>query len=194
MEVVNTPERAEPGPTPRVGRAVKLLEVRPESTEFLYQLTIDESTGWRWRHGGSVPRRDTFEQNLWAGVLTQFVVAERVTNNPIGLVVAYNADVNHGFAYIGAAMVEGVRRSGAGFEAVALFSSHLFAVYRLRKLYFEVSEYNLPQFRSAVGTILKEEGVLRGHTYYRGQFWDRYILALYNEDFTDLHPVRNQNS
>lgn len=167
----------------REGRSVKLAPITPGMVGFLYDLATDDEIGWRWRYAGVIPRRDTFEQFLWNGVLSQFVVVERATEGAIGSVIAYNADLNNGFAYVAAGMSRGAIDSGIGVEAVDLFIAHLFACYRLRKLYFEVPEYNLSQFSSAIGWLFRNEGVQADHTFYNGRFWDRYILALYRGDY-----------
>jgi RimJ/RimL family protein N-acetyltransferase len=185
----NSPKDADEivGAVSRDGRSVKLVPVESEAAvEFLYQLAIDESVGWRWRFGGMVPRRDTFEQTLWNGVLTQFVIVEKAHGAMVGSTLAYNADLNHGTAYVAAAMLREATRSGVGIEAADLFAAHLFACYRIRKLYFEVPEYNIPQFESSIGWLLREEGSLLQHTYYQGRFWDRKILALYREDYESV--------
>jgi RimJ/RimL family protein N-acetyltransferase len=167
-----------------------LTPVRLEHHEFLYQLAIDEVNGLRWRYAGMVPRRDTFDQTIWSAILTQFIVVDRESNVPIGVVSAYNADMNHGYAYVMAAMISDVTKTGIGIEAVDLFFGHLFECYRFRVLYLEVPEYNVPQFASAIGWFLKEEGRLVQHTFYGGRFWDRFIFALHREDYGSELAVR----
>lgn len=175
-------------PVPRIGRVTELQACTPAAVDFLYALACDPEVGWRWRFGGTVPRRDVYEQNFWQGILAQFVVVERSSSAMIGHVLAYNADLNYGIAYVAAAMISQVARSGAGIEAIDLFVSHLFGSFRLRKLYFEVPEYNLPQFGSAVGTLLRREGELAEHSYYNGQFWSQHVLALYRDDYETIGP------
>ena len=155
-----------------IGRSVQLAPIGADSAEFLYQLAIDDAVGWRWRFGGTIPRRDTFDQTIWNGVLTQFIVVEKVRGTMIGSVLAYNTDLNHGFTYAAAAMLGEVAGFGIGIEAVDLFVRHLFACYRFRKIYFEVPEYNISQFGSSIGSLLRQEGILKDHTYYQGKFWD----------------------
>lgn len=167
---------------PRTGRWVQLVPVTLQSVEFLYRLAIDEQSGFRWRLVGTVPTIEAFRESLWAGVLTQFVVAERATGNPVGTVAAYSADLNHGHAYVGAAMVESLQETGLGIEAVLLFVQYLFATWSFRKLYFDVPEYNLRTVARSTGGLLHEEGRLRAHTHYGGHYWDRVTLALYRED------------
>lgn len=168
---------------PRTGRWVSLVPVAPQYLEFLYQLATNEENGFRWLLAGMVPPAEAFQQNLWKGVVTQFVVIVRSSSAPIGIVVAYNAEVNHGFAYLGADFAPNVQGIGIAIEAVELFVDHVFATYNFRKLYLEVPEYNLPSMAYGIGGLLREEGVLRDHTYFRGQYWDRHMLALYRDEF-----------
>ncbi len=167
---------------------MKLVPLAADGVEFLYRLAIDEEIGWRWRFAGSVPRRDQFEQTLWAGVLTQFLVTDTLQGGLIGSAIAYNADLNHGYTFVAVGMVPEATGTGLGIEATDLFVGHLFGCYSLRKVYFEVPEYNLAQFESSLGWLLKEEGMLKNHTFYNGRYWDRAMLALYRDDYEALSP------
>ncbi len=181
---------------PRTGRWVSLVPIGPQYMEFLYQLATNEENGFRWLLAGTVPPAEVFQQNLWKGVLAQFVVVVRSSSAPIGIVVAYNAELNHRFAYLGADFAPNVQGIGIAIEAAELFVDYIFATYNLRKLYLEVPEYNLGSMAYGVGGILKEEGVLRGHTYFRGQYWDRHLLALYRDEFLSSHrtPLSRRRS
>ena len=118
-------------------------------------------------------------ESLWSGVLCQFVVEDTRRGLTRGTTVAYNADLNHGHCTVGVAMTADTLGTGLAVEAFLLLARHLFAVYRLRKLYMEVPEYNLRPLEGAIAPVLVEEGRLREHTYYGGQFWDRLYLAAY---------------
>ena len=173
-------------PAPRTGRWVQLVPLTAEYEEFAYRLAVDEVTGVRWRLGGSVPTPEAHREHLIAGAFNQFVVLERRTSVPIGHLISYGVDLNHGIGYVGGAMVDEAQASGLGIEATYLYLRYLFETYRLRKLYFEMPEYNLGQMAGGVGTIMKEEGRLRDHSYYGGRLWDRVFLALYREDVMAL--------
>jgi hypothetical protein len=174
-------------PATRTGRWVQLVPMTAEYMEFAYRLATDEATGVRWRLGGGVPTPEADRDSLLGGVFNQFVVLERRTSVPIGHLISYGIDLNHGVGYVGGAMVDEAQASGLGIEATYLYLRYLFETYRLRKLYFEVPEYNLGQMAGGVGTIMKEEGRLRDHSYYGGRFWDRVFLALYREDVMALN-------
>jgi RimJ/RimL family protein N-acetyltransferase len=170
----------------RSGRWIKLVPFGVEHTDFVYRLSTDEETGYRWRFAGAVPSPDVFQQSLWAGVLTQFVVLEKGKGSLVGSVVAYNADLHHGHAYVGCAMVKQASETGLGVEATDVFLHYLFRVNNLRKIYFEVPSFNMPQFESAIGWIMKEEGRLNDHFFYGGRYWDRHVLAVYRADYEAL--------
>jgi len=179
-------ENAESVAASRTGRWIRLVPLQSHHHEFLYELATNEEFGYRWRFGGAVPTLEVFEQNLWANVLAQFTVVERRSGSLIGMVVAYNADLTQGHVYVGGVMTSGVQRTGLGIEAFHVFSRYLFGTWNLRKLYFDVPEYNVEFLASGIGNILKEEGRFRQHTYYGGRYWDRFVFALYRDDIEVL--------
>jgi RimJ/RimL family protein N-acetyltransferase/acyl carrier protein len=177
-------------PPPRfAGRFLRLMPVLPASTPFLYELAVTPEIGFRWRYRGSVPSYPQFEQELWQGVLTQFVIESIETGRPVGHAICYNPEFALGYAYVGAAVSADYTGSGLAVEALDLFVRYVFDIWPFRKLYFEVPEFNYPQFSGAdrkksAGGALELEGRLRRHDFYRGRYWDRLILAVYR-DSTD---------
>ncbi|MHB1488324.1 MAG: GNAT family N-acetyltransferase [Acidimicrobiales bacterium] len=164
------------------GRFANLRPVSRKDYPFLYALITDEEVGPRWRFRGVIPREDQLEAALWEGVLGQFVVTGPKTTAPIGLACIYNASIPSGYANIGVVLKRSSRLAGAGVDAVRLLAAHSFQTWPFRKLYLEVPEFNLPQFASAIGRYLHEEGRLRAHDYLAGRYWDAHLLALYPED------------
>ncbi|WP_349305864.1 phosphopantetheine-binding protein [Pseudofrankia sp. DC12] len=167
------------GPPRLAGRFFRLVPIHPQAVPFLYELAVSPDVGFRWRYRGSVPPFAQFENDLWQGVFTQFLVESVQTNQPAGHVMCYNADPNLGHAYVGAAMTNQYLGSGIAAEPVQLLVRYLFDVWPLRKLYLELPEFNFTQFASASGRGLSVEARLRDHDYYQGRRWDRLILAIY---------------
>lgn len=167
-----------------IGPRFSLTTLAPEHHRALYRLSVMDPDSFRWRYNGSVPPFDVFERSLHAGnVHCQFVVVP--TNNPgtvVGQVVSYNASMQNHHAYL--AMITGRTLAGAGsIEAGGLFLRYLFRYWPLRKVYLETPEFNVHQFRTAIDIgLLKEEGRLRGHTYFMHQYWDVIVHAIYRED------------
>ena len=166
----------------RRGRFVELRPLSRRDYPYLYRLSTDPRTGYRWRFRGIVPREDRFEDLLWEGVLAQFLLVRPKSQKPIGLASAYAASLQHGHTNVGVVLDTQSLQTGAGVEAMWLFAKYCFAAWPLRKLYMEVPEFNLKQFKHAVGRYLHEEACLKADDYCAGRLWDTYILALYPED------------
>jgi RimJ/RimL family protein N-acetyltransferase len=178
----------------RTGRWVRLMPVVPSDVQFLYRLATDEIVGLRWRHHGTVPSFEQFQQTYNNGVLTHFTVEAVHDSVAMGYVVAYGADLDGGTAYVGGVMDPNAVGTGFAIEAMEVFIDYLFATYAFRKLYFEVPEYNMSQFSRGYKHLLKEEGRQREHLYYGGEFWDRYLLAVYREDYEQDAGVARRRS
>jgi len=63
---------------------------------------------------------------------------------------------------------------------------------RSRRSISETPEFNLHQFQSAIDVgLFQEEGRLKGHRFYDGNYWDYLILAVYRteaEEFLERNP------
>jgi RimJ/RimL family protein N-acetyltransferase len=173
------------GTTLAAGR-VRLAPPDELDFEYLYQLSIAEQTGFRWRYRGAIPSREAFAQALWHDVLAQFVITVKPDNERAGLVVAHNADVRNGFAYVSLLLEERWQRCGIAVEAAGLMLTYLFDNWNFAKVYGEMPEFNYGAVLSGEGGLFQLEARLPSHHYYRGRRWDHLILALYREDWERL--------
>jgi RimJ/RimL family protein N-acetyltransferase len=187
----DVPTIAAPAPVPALAptlanKVFRLTPIEPGDVAFLFSLSVAPETGFRWRYRGAPPSVERFAAELWAQVLVHYVVRRVASHEPVGYVVAYQADLARGHAYLGA--VFGVQHTGTGLgaQATAMFVRYLFHTFPLRKLYLEVPGWNWPQLASGAGIRFDVEGVLREHDYYAGQFWDKRICAIYRP--TDQGP------
>jgi len=183
---------AAPGATPAAapdgsllhGTRTTLRVVDPADYPFLRQLASSDTTLLRWRDRGQTPRPEQFVENLWAGVVAQFVVERRATGQPLGLVSCYAADARNRIAHL-AVLFDPDADTGRRWriEGVLLFVNYLFEAFDLRKLYAEVPAFNLDEIRSGIGRLFEEEGRLIDHEYLGGRYWDMHLLALHRERF-----------
>ena len=171
-----------------VGRRVRLRPILQRDYEMLLQIELSEQLGPYWRLRGRTRAPDSYSQNLWGGVLAQFIVIRRDTEQALGMVTVYNADVMDGHASFSAAKFLRADRSTLILQGSILMLDYSFAYFPLRKIYLEVNEYNLSQFSSGVGRILKPEGVLRAHSFAAGRYWDKHIFAIYRDDWSQRAP------
>ncbi len=158
---------------------MRLTPISGGDVGFLYTLATQPETCFRWRYRGAPPTLDRFTEELTAQVLVQYVARQISDNEPIGHVVAYGGDPVHGHAYVGATFTPRITGTGHAARAVVLFVQYLFHTFPLRKLYLEVPGFNWPLLKSGKGHFFEVEGVLRRHDYYAGEFWDKYLCAIY---------------
>jgi hypothetical protein len=163
------------------GRQVYLREVMPEDYRFLRAAELSGELGIRWRFRGSSLSPERWIQSLWQSVLVQHVVVSRKEPTPLGLALAYRPSFQDGHVYIATESFRPGTRSPLMIFGSALFIEYVFRCWNFHKLYFEVAEYNLPQFHSGIGKLFEVEGRLRDHFWYDGRRWDQYHLALYRE-------------
>ncbi len=181
-----TPARPRDPLVPRLEtQALRLQPILPEDLGFLYALAVEPETGFRWRYRGSVPPIERFKAELWNQVLLQYVVRRLEDNSPVGHVVAYGDELSLRHTYVGAVFHPEAAGTGLPAQAVSLFVRHLFRTFPLNKIYMEIPGVNWPQLQSGQGSLFRVEGVLRDHDYYAGRLWDKYVCALYPEDFLD---------
>jgi acyl carrier protein len=165
------------GALPR-SRRTRQRPVEPGDYAYLGELAC--------RDGGDVLRTkralavspEHFAAVLWEGVLAQHVIRDAVTNAPVGLVRAYDADPSDGFAHVGLVLDRRVRLRGWPLEAAAQFVNYLFRNWPLRKLYARVRAPSMAALASGLGRIFVEEGRLTAHEYVDGAWVDVHILAL----------------
>ena len=179
-----------PVPPQMETRRLRLRQPSQNDLPELYGIVCSGEVFWRWRYGGAVPSYEAFCSSFAAGVHTQFVVCRRTSmTNPIGLVVAYNADLGNRIAYLEVVMHPREMRNGLSVEASYLFIMYLLKTWDFHKLYLEVIEYNLPQIRTAIRRYLHKEGHFRDHVYYDGRRWDQHVLCLYRDEFLSHRAV-----
>lgn len=167
--------------SPRLeGRHVLLRPITLDDYAWVQDAELSSELSMRWRFRGSTPSPEQWAQAIWAGTLAQFLIVERQSEQPAGIVALYQANFQQGHASLAAAKFTQTK-SPAMILGIALFLRYVFACWNLRKLYMELPEYNYPQFSSGLGRIFEVEGRLREHTYFDGQLWDEVILAIYRD-------------
>jgi hypothetical protein len=109
---------------------------------------------------GSTPSPEQWAQTTWGPTLAQFMVVTRRRNDAIGMVAAYQANFQDGFAHFAAVRFDPRSRSPLMIFGVAVFLEYVFSCWDFRKLYLEVPEYNYGQLASGHGRLFVIEGRL----------------------------------
>lgn len=167
-------------PPATANRTVRLRPLMPEDQSFLRSIELGPELGSRWRFRGTTPGPEQWSQSTWSGALAQFVIVSASTGEPLGLVSLYDVDFRDGVGSIAAAKFSEADRSLRVVSGILLFLEYAFESFRLRKLYFDVPEYNLGQF-GGLESRLDLEARLKSHFFSAGRYWDRLTFALTRE-------------
>ena len=168
-------------PLPLAGRRVRLQMVGQEHYGFLHRLNVQPEEGFRWRHQGRTPSPEEAVRSLWNGTLAQFIIETSDGLKPLGLVNAHNADHRNATASFALVSTPEARGSTKMLDGLFIFMNYLFTNWPFRKLYAEVLEYNMVQFRGSGSGLYVVEGCLRKHSYYANRYWDKYIICIYRD-------------
>lgn len=168
-------------PSAMVGRFCRLRPVFDSDYGALYQAEYGSS----WRLHGGTPTPPQYVEMLWRNVHAQFIVAPKEGDEVLGLVAAYNADLQNGHCYALMMPVAGGPTGTARvLEGMALLLDHLFLWLPLRKVYFEADEAESLDTAARVDGLV-EEGRLRRHMFRDGEYVDLVTFALYRDQWAE---------
>jgi RimJ/RimL family protein N-acetyltransferase len=162
-------------------RHVYLRPLTTQDYPYLRRAETATELSFRWRLRGATPSPDQWVQTVWHQVLAQFMVVGLASERPIGLVSVYRPNFQDGYAHLAATRFEPAKPSPMMVLGVSLFVEYVFRCWNFRKLYMELPEFNLSQFRSGLGRYFHLEGRLRDHFYFNGRYWDQLTLAIYRD-------------
>lgn len=165
------------------GRFTKLRPPDPSDYEWLYRLAHEAGTHSRYRNRGQVVRPEAFGETLWNGVLVQFVVEATRDSMKLGLVSFYGVDHRNGTCNVAVLADPVARGNGWPAEGFVTAMSFVFRNWPIRKIYGDVIEPNVDQFKSAFGSLFVQEGCLKAHELLDGHYLDVHILACDVEHF-----------
>lgn len=163
------------------GTYARLRPVNQADYGYLYDLSLMPENSARWRYRGTSPSPEQFVSDLWNGTLSQFLIELREPRTPVGLTVAYNADLANGTLYLGVLIDPAFHKKSWPLEGVLLFVDYLFRNWPLRKVYAEAPEFSALAFASGSQHLFVEEGRLREHQFFQGRYWDYVYFAVTRE-------------
>jgi RimJ/RimL family protein N-acetyltransferase len=108
---------------------------------------------------------------------------ETQSGHTIGMVYTYKVDFVNRHAFICTYLDAKYRGQFYGAEASILFVDYIFSYFDFRKIYAEIYEYNQASMQNSLKGGFVSEGILRNHRWYKSEYHDMYILALYKEVF-----------
>ena len=169
------------------GSRVILRPVAPADVPQFYEAACDPEHGYRWRFRGRTPGFEEFQSSFFDGVLCQYTVANPDNGDPVGVCVAYNADMASQQAYF--AFLALPRRSAeqrlAMIEGAALFVNHLFRTFPLRRLLMELPAYNSPLIADLITWgIATELARIPDYYHHNSEWHDHLICGITRQDWS----------
>lgn len=137
-----------------------------------------------FRSGKStLPTLEVFLAGFTRGVSAQFLVQRRDTDAIVGYSSLSQLSVA-GHVQAGV-HTDADQTEGIAADAAALTVNFAFAMWRIRKVYFETHEADLSElgFTGEYATVVREEAVLPDHLYFQGKLWDQHVHAIYREQW-----------
>lgn len=187
MAAAGTPEGADHF---AAGDHVRLRPLQQTDYPMLYQIEQDPTTAQQYRHRSNSIPPERYGEQLWAGVISQFVVEANHDAQLVGLVSLYSADDVNGHARMALIMRPDLRGQAWPMEGVTLFVDHVFAAFPYRKIYAEVTESAYSQFATGAGRVFDVEGQLVEHQWTGGSYEDMYVLAIHRQKWADRFELR----
>lgn len=161
------------------GKYVKLIPYDEQYIDYLYMhLTTNKIEGFEECELKQKNDLYKFMNNSNAKVFIKDISNDKV----IGYISGYNYNKVDGYIYI-ASILE--QKNDFSKEALNLFINYLFKCFPIRKIYCEVYENNQNKIDifNTMGFI--EEASLKDDMFFDGRYYNKSVLALYREDYSN---------
>lgn len=114
----------------------------------------------------------------------EVLISENKTQRNIGYIYCYNYRSFDGYLYIKININNnGNENKEMLIEACVLLFDYIFTMMPVRKIYYEVFEYEINYFKFIKNMGFKLEANLKEDKFFNGKYNDKYILSLYRENF-----------
>lgn len=170
-------------------RRVRLRNYREDDRDTLYAWHTDLEHLYLWTQDRDIPLYEKFisrfERRMKNRIDLFFVVEQISTGKPVGFVYNYGADSVDRITYLCIFIDPQYKARGFGIDVAVLFLNHLFSYFGYRKVYSEVYGFNKHVLGITEKAGFSQEGCLKEHRFWNGQFWDQHIYSISSELFNE---------
>lgn len=167
-------------------KCIKLQAVNDSYLNFIYEIETDLSEKHLWSDQRNAPLShsfaDEFHDRLANYYFNYFVITD-LNGKPLGFVYTTQYHPWDHHLYMTIYVEKSARKSFAAAQAGILAIDYLFKFFDLKKIYTMVYDYNFDSLRFQKHGGFVEEGLLKQHRYYNGEYHDVHLLAMYPEVF-----------
>lgn len=160
------------------GRRVRLEALGLRHLPSLLNIATSPGLRGKWPLRGRTVHPLEFGDLLYAGGSLGFAIVRIDNEDIVGLALASDLDLRSGTGTASIMLEENLWLAGWPFEAMLLIINFLFDFIGLRRLYFQVPDYNLPKLGRGIAGWAKPEGTLSSHRYVDGSYINIHLLSL----------------
>ncbi|MBB5122309.1 acetyltransferase [Streptomyces eurocidicus] len=176
------------------GKRVRLRGIEPEDWPAFMRFAEDEERLGDLLH----PPRSAEGFRTWAkeravakpdGDCFQLAVEAVGTGEIVGAVGSHHADPRAGWFEYGVTMGADHRRKGYAAEAVVMLLRFMFAERRYHRCGARIFAHNEASLALQLRLGFVEEGRLRDHVFFAGQYHDLVMMGMLADEFAHLHSM-----
>lgn len=161
------------------GKYVKLIPYDEKYLDYLYaHLTSNNIEGFEECELKQKSDLYKFMNNSNIKVFIKDISSDKT----IGYIAGYNYNKVDGYIYI-TSILE--KHKNLNKEALKLFIDYIFKCFPIRKIYCEVYENDNDKLDILQTIGFSEEATLDKDVFFDGKYYNKHILALYREDYSN---------
>jgi RimJ/RimL family protein N-acetyltransferase len=169
-------------------RGVVLRVPSPSDVERMWREESRADRAAHWRLGGTTASLEEFRSMIWTNALHQWLVVDRVSDDPLGVVLSYDYNPWDGHCKVG---VCSYSASGvAVFYGLAIALDQIFGSVPVRKVYFEIPDVNDSRFERVLLRLCEHEGIIPDYRFAGGRWVSVGLWSLSRERWLSPNNVR----
>lgn len=169
------------------GKFISLIPINTSDYHTIYQMHCNLGQKYLWNDDCTLYDFDSFCQNftkaLHGRIHTYLLIKDSTKSNAIGFIYSYNYSVADGLIFITINILPEYQNKLYGAEAGVKFVNYLFKYFPIRKIYFDVFEYNDKSNDLLTSMGFKLEGEFKEHKFYNGNYYSLYRYAVFRKEF-----------
>ena len=175
------------------GKKIRLRALERSDLAKVWEWLNDEEGMWFWAEPSYTPSLAEVEQRLAGsqGVVghscKQFII-ETQEGIPIGRIFYDHLDTKHQRTEVGIQIGEKEYWGrGHGTDAMIAFLDYLFNELGLHRVYLHLQSYNTRALKCYEKCGFVQEGILRRHSFARGEYHDDLMMGILRDEFNQRH-------
>lgn len=160
---------------------VKLIPYDEKYLDYLYSyLTTNNLEGFE--NCQLKQKSDLYEFMSNPSMNIKAFIKDMSNEKIIGFVSGYNYNKIDGYIYITSTLDEQINLNQ---EALNIFIDYLIKSFPIRKIYCDIFENHYKKLELFESNKFKKEATLEKDVFWNGQYYNKYILAVYREELNN---------